>query len=314
MKRCSILNFTYFRFVQMDWDLCRTFNSVVATRSFLGAARLLGKSHPTVAREIAALENQLGTRLLVRSDEGLIPTAKGRRLHECTEMMGTAALRAEAEVAASGQSARGVVKLSIGPTLAAFWLMPHLKTFIMDHPLIEIDLVTHPFPASVRKREADIVLRVYQPGDENLTGRKIARLGVGFYASRDYAERRPLPERRDDWRDHSIIGFADKSTNFELGQWSDRITKGATVVMRCSSQADMVAAVRSGIGICVMSCVVGDAHADLIRVAPRKLVALSDVWLLAHPALVDQPPVRATMDFIIRRGRDDRALLRGRQA
>jgi DNA-binding transcriptional LysR family regulator len=296
----------------MDWDLCRTFNAVVDAGSYLGASRQLRTSHPTVSREIAALEKQLGTKLFVRSDEGLVLTARGRRFHESTRAMAEAALKAEAVAGASGQSARGMVKVSIGPTLANFWLMPHIGAFIREHPHVEIQLVTHPFPVSVRKREADIVLRLYQTGDENLTGRKIAKLGVGFYASRDYAARCPLPEQRGAWKDHTVIGFADKSTNSELGRWSDYITKDATVAIRCSSQADMLAAVRAGIGICVLSCIVGDAHPDLVRVAPQKLASLSDIWLLAHPDLVDQPSVRAVLEFITACARDDRALLRGR--
>ncbi|QUS38795.1 LysR family transcriptional regulator [Tardiphaga alba] len=295
----------------MDWDLCRTFNAVAHAGSYLGAARQLRSSHPTVSREIAALEKQLGTKLFVRSDKGLVLTARGRRFHENTQAMAHAALKAEASAAATGAGARGVVKVSIGPTLANFWLMPHVGGFLRDHPHVEIQFVTHPFPVSVRKREADIVLRLHQAGDENLTGRKVARLGTGFYASSDYAARHGLPEQRGAWKDHTVIGFADKATNPELGRWSDHVTRDATVAMRCSSQADMLAAVRAGIGICVLSCIVGDAHADLVRVAPQKLTSQSDIWLLAHPDLTDQPPVRAVLEFLAARAKADRTQLRG---
>ena len=54
------------------------------------------------------------------------------------------------------------------------------------------------------------MLRPVDSGEENLIGRKIGRLGTGFYASRDYAARRRLPERRDEWKGHSVIGFADR--------------------------------------------------------------------------------------------------------
>lgn len=295
----------------MDWDLCKTFIAVAESGSYLGAARRLRSSHPTVGREIAALEAQLGAKLFIRSDEGLVLTAPGRRFREHAEAMNAAALRAEAAVAAKGAMARGVVKLSIGPTLAAYWLMPHMATFIKMRPNIEIELVTHPFPVSVRRREADIVLRIYQSGDENLTGRKIARLGVGFYASRGYAARHSLPERREDWKHHHIVGFADRASNAELGRWSDHVARHASVVMRCSSQSDMLAAVRSGLGICAMSCIAGDTHADLVRVAPHKLAGISDIWLLAHPELVDQPAVRAVINFVAACARKDRDLLRG---
>ncbi len=295
----------------MDWDLCRTFIAVAESGSYLGAARRLRSSHPTVGREIAALETQLGTKLFVRSNDGLALTAQGRRFREHTMAMEAAALRAEAAVSATGTKARGLVKFSIGPTLAAYWLMPHMASFIETHPDVQIEFVTHPFPVSVRKREADIVLRIYQSGDENLVGRKIARLGVGFYASRTYAARHSLPQHRDDWKRHNIVGFADRASNAELGRWSDHVAREATVVMRCSSQADMLAAVRAGVGICAMSCIVADAHDDLIRVAPDKLAGISDIWLLAHPDLIDLPAVRAVINFVTQRSRADRVLLSG---
>lgn len=295
----------------MDWDLCRYFTAVAAAGDYSGAARQLRSSHPTVSRKIAALEAALGTRLFARTTEGLALTAQGRRFREHAEAMAAAALQAEAAVSARGEAARGVVKLSIGPTLAAHWLMPRMSAFLARHQHIELDLITHPFPVSVRRREADIVLRVLETGDENLIGRKIGRLGVGFYASRDYVTQHGLPERRDDWRHHKVVGFADKATNTELGRWSDHVARNAYVVMRCSSQGDMLAAVRAGVGIAAMSCLVGNSYPELVRVAPQKLAGLSDMWLLAHPDLTGLPAMRAVIAFVTACGRDDRELLRG---
>ena len=205
----------------MDWDLCKTFVAVAETRSFAAAARQLRSSHPTVGRKIAELEGQLGIPLFARSNEGLSLTAQGRKFREHVEAMAAAALRAEAAVSATGAQARGVVKLSIGSTLASHWLMPQLGPFLRAHDHIQLEIITHPYPASVRRREADVVLRPMDSGEENLIGRKIGRLGTGFYASRDYAARRRLPERRDEWKGHSVIGFADRSSNERLARWSD---------------------------------------------------------------------------------------------
>src|SRR5437763_7456351 len=296
---------------RMDWDLCKTFVAVAETRSFAAAARRLRSSHPTVGRNIALLEGQLGTKLFARSNEGLSLTAQGRKFREHVEAMSAAALRAEAAVSASGQDARGVVKLSIGATLAAHWLMPRMGAFFRDHAHLQLELITHPFPASVRRREADVVLRPVDSGEENLVGRRIGRLGTGFYASRDYAARRRLPERRDEWKDHSIIGFADQASNAHLARWSDVITRQGSVVMRCSSQGDMLAAARAGLGITALSCFVAAAYPDLVRVAPRKLASVSDLWLLAHPDLVELPAVRAVIDFVTVSAREDRVKLRG---
>lgn len=295
----------------MDWDLCKTFVAVAEKGSLAAAARQLRSSHPTVGRKVAALERQLGTRLFARSDQGLSLTAQGRRFREHVDAMAAAALRAEAAVSATGREARGVVKISIGATLAAHWLMPRMRNFLREHDHLQIEIITHPYPASVRRREADVVLRPVDAGEENLVGRRIGRLGTGFYCSRDYAVRRQLPERRDEWKGHSIIGFADRASNADLARWSDNITRHGTVVMRCSSQGDMLAAVRAGLGIATLSCFVADAHPDLVRVAPHKLISVADLWLLAHPDLVDLPAVRAVVGFVTDCARADRALLRG---
>lgn len=295
----------------MDWDLCKTFVAVADTGSFTAAARRLHTSHPTVSRKIAALEAQLGTRLVARAADGLALTTDGRTLREHAEAMAAAALRAETAVAAGGHKARGIVKLSIGATLASHWLMPRLPAFLRAHDHIQLEIITHPFPASVRRREADVVLRPFDSGEENLVGRKIGRLGTGFYASRDYAAGRPLPERRGDWKEHSVIGFADQTSNAQLARWSDVVTRQARVAMRCSSQGDMLAAVRAGIGISALSCFVAEAYSDLVRVAPQKLASVADLWLLAHPDLVELPAVRAVIDFVAECARTDRARLRG---
>ena len=171
----------------MDWDLCKTFVAVAETRSFAAAARRLRSSHPTVGRKIVELEGQLGIPLFARSNEGLSLTSHGQKFREHVDAMAAAALRAEAAVSATGAQARGVVKLSIGATLASHWLMPRLGPFLRRHDHIQIEIITYPYPASVRRREADVVLRPVDSGEENLIGRKIGRLGTGFYASRDAA-------------------------------------------------------------------------------------------------------------------------------
>ena len=295
----------------MDWDLCKTFVAVAETRGFAAAARQLRSSHPTVGRKITELERQLGIPLFARSNDGLSLTTQGRKFREHVETMAAAALRAEAAVSATGADARGVVKLSIGPTLATHWLLPRLGPFLRAHRHIQLELVTHPYPASVRRGEADIVLRPFDSGEENLIGRRIGRLGTGFYASRDYAARRRLPERREEWKGHSVIGFADLTSNVGLARWSDVVTRQGTVVLRCSSRGEMLAAVKAGLGIAALSCFAAAGDPDLVRVAPQKLINVADLFLLAHPDLVDLPAVRAVLDFVTACAREDRVRLRG---
>ena len=60
-----------------------------------------------------------------------------------------------------------------------------------------------------------------------------------------------------------------------------------------------------------LSCLVAAAYPDLVRVAPQKLGSVSDLWLLAHPDLVELPAVRAVIGFVTVCAREDRVMLRG---
>lgn len=60
----------------------RTFIRVVECASFSGAARTLNVSQSAVSQQIKALEAALGTRLLLRGADQVVPTASGKLVHE----------------------------------------------------------------------------------------------------------------------------------------------------------------------------------------------------------------------------------------
>ena len=72
---------------EVDWNLVRTFVSVVEAGSLAGAARALELSHPTVARHVQQLEAQIGVALFVRGSGGLALNEAGQRLAEVAERM-----------------------------------------------------------------------------------------------------------------------------------------------------------------------------------------------------------------------------------
>ena len=81
--------------------------------------------------------------------------------------------------------------------------------------------------------------------------------------------------------------------------------------MRCSSQGDMLAASPRRPRISTLSCFVAAAYPDLVRVAPQKLASVADLWLLAHPDLVELPGRACGDRFCHGCAREDRVKLRG---
>lgn len=66
----------------MDFRQLQSFTSVVEFSSFTKAAEKLSISQPTISTHIRALEEELNTRLILRTTKNIEITAKGRELYE----------------------------------------------------------------------------------------------------------------------------------------------------------------------------------------------------------------------------------------
>ena len=115
----------------------RAFSAVARHGSFSRAAEELYVSQPAVSKHVAALERELGVRLLERGRGGAALTDAGRRLVDYV-------VRAEA-LLASGRRALadpGEGTLSIAASgIPGTYLLPRpLADFARDNPLVEIDL------------------------------------------------------------------------------------------------------------------------------------------------------------------------------
>ena len=65
----------------MDLKQLGYFLQVVDSGSFSGAAAVLMLAQPTLSRQVALLEGELGQRLLTRNGRGVEPTEAGIALH-----------------------------------------------------------------------------------------------------------------------------------------------------------------------------------------------------------------------------------------
>jgi DNA-binding transcriptional LysR family regulator len=101
------------------------FCELARTGNFGRAAERLHMSQPPLSRQIAALEQELGTALLVRSPKGAALTAAGRQfLADATEILRLVA-QAKRNAAATGRGEAG--QLTMGFTMcAAYSVVPDL--------------------------------------------------------------------------------------------------------------------------------------------------------------------------------------------
>src|SRR5258707_6916551 len=98
--------------IEPEWSHYRAFLAVLRDGTLSGAARELGLTQPTLGRQIAELERQLGTVPFIRSQRGLVPTDAARDIAPHAEIMAAAAGSMLRAASGGASDAAGVVPLS----------------------------------------------------------------------------------------------------------------------------------------------------------------------------------------------------------
>ncbi len=102
----------------MDLRQLRYFMGIVAAGSLNRAAETLHVAQPALSRQLRALEDDLGVRLVHRTPRGVELTEAGRRLHELADFLLRTADNLKAEVVSAAREPAGHLVVGLPPSLA----------------------------------------------------------------------------------------------------------------------------------------------------------------------------------------------------
>ncbi len=118
----------------------RAVEAALRLGSFAAAAKELGVTQTAISRLVKEVERQLARPLFERKANQSRPTAFALSLQSG---LGDGFRRLEATVAEARRAIDDpTVTLSVGPTFAMRWLIPHLTEFHAAHPAIDLRLAT----------------------------------------------------------------------------------------------------------------------------------------------------------------------------
>jgi DNA-binding transcriptional LysR family regulator len=281
----------------IDWDDVRYFLAVARGGSVRAGAERLGVNHATVLRRVAQLEERLGTRMFEKLPSGYRLTTAGEEVLEFAEQMEASSNGLETRVFGRDQSVRGLLRVTLAPTLATHLLMPDFAEFARLHPEIEMDVLTSGDLANLTNREADVAIRVVYDRKTlplNLHGLKGPELFGGVYISRDrlaaWRSGAPDPIR---WIVISSHGIPDWASEGEV--------RTAAVPFRTTDGEAQIAAVRQGLGMTTLPCFVGDADHLLARAPGTPLHMYGTLWLLTQGETRKTKRVRLFTEFVSHR-------------
>lgn len=280
-----------------DWSHYRAFLAVFREGSLSGAARDLGLTQPTLGRQIAELEQNLGAALFVRSPRGLSPTDAARDIAPHAEAMAAAA-GALARAASGGASdVTGVVRITASDVVGAEVLPPMLAEFRRAHPAIAIELVLSNRVEDLLRGEADIAVRMVRPSQDALVARHIGAVNVGLYAHRTYLKSAPpLTTIAALKEEHALVGF-DRETPYLRDLVGRYALERSQFALRVDSQLAQIAAIRAGFGVGFIQRGIARRDPGLVALFPEANFDL-DIWLALHEDLRASRRLRLMMDHL----------------
>ncbi len=283
---------------QLDWNQLKAFLETAEAGSLSAAARKLGLTQPTLSRQVAAIERQLGVTLFERVGKAMALTGTGLALLDHARVMGAAA--EDLRMAATGQSQAvdGVVCISASEAVAAYLLPGVLSRLRQQAPGIVIDLVASDALSDLRRREADIAIRHVRPEQPDLIGRWIREASASFYASKAWVARHGHPRTPGDAARHGFVGSDRSGRYLEMLRQHGLPLETANFVCYAENSASNWSLVRQGLGIGAMMDDIARDMPDVVRVLDDVPPVHFPIWLVTHRELRTARRIRMVFDLL----------------
>ncbi|MGC2498254.1 MAG: LysR family transcriptional regulator [Acidobacteriaceae bacterium] len=189
----------------------QVFVRVVEAGSFSAAARDLKLGQPAISKMIAALEDRLSVRLLVRSTRQLSPTEAGTAFYERALRAIAEANEADAAAQGVGAGLEGRLRICAPVTFARLHLVPKLGAFLNVHPKLRLELVMDDRMIDLVAENIDAALRLGVLTDSSLKARRLAQAERYVVATPTYWAQRGIPSIPADLLEHDGIIYGQSS-------------------------------------------------------------------------------------------------------
>lgn len=165
-------------------------------------------------------------------------------------------------------------------------------------PKIQEEIVASNEASDLRRREADIALRNFQPTQPYLIVGKLKDVSARLYAATSYLEQIGYPKSAKDLEQVDFIGF-DTGDRFiaALNDMGLNVSK-RNFPLLSASHTTQWEPVKQGLGIGIMPDEIGDAEPLVQQVLPEFPPLVFPVWLTTHRELRNSRRIRIVFDLL----------------
>ncbi|MGQ0522243.1 MAG: LysR family transcriptional regulator [Betaproteobacteria bacterium] len=196
-----------------------TFVAIADRGTLTAAAEALDSSLPAVVRLLAALEKELGVRLLNRTTRRVALTEEGRDyLERCRRVLAEVE-EAEAALSAHQRQASGRLAITAPVLFGRLHVAPLVTEFLTRHRRVKAELLLLDRIVDLLDEGLDLAVRIGELADSSLVAVNCGQTRRVVCASPKYLQQSGIPETPADLHQHRCIGFTGLSRR---GEWDFR--------------------------------------------------------------------------------------------
>jgi DNA-binding transcriptional LysR family regulator len=240
----------------------RTFVRVVEAGSFSAVAHESNTTQSAVSKQVAALERELGAKLLTRTTRSLALTDEGERYFEQVRRLVEEIAEAEGALQLGEQQLTGWLRIAASVGFGRLKLMPMIQSFLAAHHGVKIDLRLHDGFIDLVEQGIDVAVRIGDLPDSSLIARRVGTTYRMLVAHRSYLRSLPkgtmAPTIPEDLSQHNCIVYTElpmrNAWSFTAGPGASE-PAGTTRIVRVegnlqtNSSEVMRASILAGMGI-----------------------------------------------------------------
>ena len=190
-----------------DFTRVKSFLKVVEAGSFSAAARDVS-SASAIARQIKALEEELGVRLLNRNTRNLSLTDAGHRFYSRMSNIVKDFSSAKAETQSLHEGMKGVLRVSLRVGAGITVIIPALPAFLREYPELSVLVSLSDEKRDLIANEIDVAVWLGDPPNMDIVARRLSPSRRIVCASTAYLEKHGIPHMPQDLREHNCLVFA----------------------------------------------------------------------------------------------------------
>jgi DNA-binding transcriptional LysR family regulator len=279
----------------------KAFVAAAETGSFSAAARQAGLVPSVISKRIEQLEWRIRAPLFTRTTRKLTLTDVGERYLPVVRALVRQVDDALAGMAQASGELEGHIRIKIPTTLGVLNLSRLLNQFLVEQPMISMDIVLADRSVNPLEEGFDLAIGARPESYGQVRDHPLCPISRRLCAAPAYLQRRGAPQAPAELMDHDCLVFATSGTRWEFQGPQGLVGVDVRPKLKSNDGSALCQATLDGLGVSVLADYLvapALARGELVELMPDH--HLPDLWLKALvPAnRIELPRIRSLLHWL----------------